>query len=52
MLPDGLFSFLAMPNTKRKKRLTDDGVQIIWYTILVWVLLFVLYILGFVFRPW
>jgi hypothetical protein len=32
MLPDGLFSFLAMPNTKRKKRLTDDGVQIIWYT--------------------
>jgi hypothetical protein len=35
MLPDGLFSFLAMPNTKRKKRRTDDGVQIIWYTILV-----------------
>jgi hypothetical protein len=41
-----------MRKTKWEKLLGGDGVEIVIFTISAWVLLFVVYILGFVFRLW
>jgi hypothetical protein len=41
-----------MRKTKWKKLLGGDGVEIVVFTISAWVLLGVVYILGFVFRLW
>jgi hypothetical protein len=49
MLPGGLFDSLYAQD-ELKKLLAGDGVEIVVLTILTWVLLFVLYILGFAFR--
>jgi len=41
-----------MPMMKLKKFLTADGFEIVWFTILAWLSLFALYVLGRVFRLW
>jgi hypothetical protein len=46
------FSIRSMRKTKWKKLLGGDGVEIVVFTISAWALLFVVYILGFVFRLW
>ena len=45
MLPDGLFDSNVMRKTKWKKLFGDDGVATVGFTIMAWVILFVLYIL-------